>query len=131
MMHSIHRGYFKILFLCKVVLLCCLCKNTSYIFTRIGMFYLKQLYSKILDIYMVNREWQVFFRKISIRWQFIILDKLQISLIKMLYFIIILMTVMHLSQWAVTKLCFIKELSKRLIELMLIIFWVCLHRYCK
>ena len=50
------RGYTKISILSEILLLCCLCKNISYNFTRLAMFYLKNLSSKTLNVSMMNRD---------------------------------------------------------------------------
>ena len=79
--HCVHRGYPKISNLSEIILLCWLCKNISYNFTRMSMFYLKHLYNKTFDVSIMDRDWLIFFQKLSITWQFIILHKSQISFI--------------------------------------------------
>ena len=61
MIYCVHRRYPKISLFFEILLLRCLCKNISYNFTRLTMFYLKRLYSKTLDVSMMNRDWHIFF----------------------------------------------------------------------
>ena len=56
MTHCVHRRYPKFLIFFEILLLCCLCKDISYNFTRLAMFYLKHLYSETLDVSMMNRD---------------------------------------------------------------------------
>ena len=79
--HCVHRRYPKISIFYEFLLLCCLCKNISHNFTRLAMFYLKHLYSKTLDVSMMNRDCPIFFQKFCIRWQFVILNESQKSFI--------------------------------------------------
>ena len=61
MIQGIHRRYPKISISSEVLLLCWLCKNIIYNFTRLAMFYLQHLCSKTLDVSMMNRDWPIFF----------------------------------------------------------------------
>ena len=77
MKHCVHRRYPAIQFFLKFYF-CVTCVNN---FMRLAMFYLKHLYSKTLDVSMMNRERPIFFQELFIRWQFVILIKSQISFI--------------------------------------------------
>ena len=52
----VHRRYPKFSIFSESLLLYCLCKNISYGFTRLALFYLRHLYSKTLDFPMMNRD---------------------------------------------------------------------------
>ena len=104
MINCFHRGYPKISVVPEILLPCFLCKNISYNFRRLAMFYLKRLYSKTLDVSMMNRDWPILLQEFWIRWQFVIVNRSQTSLMQMLYFVI-LMALKHPNQWAVIKLC--------------------------
>ena len=55
MKHCAHRRYPTISIFSEILLLRCLCKNISYNFTRLAMFYLEHLYSKTLYVSMMER----------------------------------------------------------------------------
>ena len=81
MKHCVHRRYPTISIFSEFLLLCYLCKNISYNFTRLALFYLKHFYSMTIDVSMMNRWWPIFFLEFFIKWQFVILNKLQTSFI--------------------------------------------------
>ena len=49
------------LFFPEILLLYYLCKKSSYSFMRLAMFYLNHLYSKTLDVSIINWDWPNFF----------------------------------------------------------------------
>ena len=61
MIHRVHRKYSRISIFSEIRLVCFLFKNINYNFTRLTMFYLKHLYSKTLDVSMMNWDWPIFF----------------------------------------------------------------------
>ena len=63
----------------KSQLLYCMCKNISYNFTKLAMFYLTHLCSKALHVPMMNRDWPIVFQDLFVRGQFVIVNKSQIS----------------------------------------------------
>ena len=56
--HCVHRRSPRISIFSEILLLCYLCKNIGYNFTRMAMFYLKHLYNKTLCVSMMNRDIQ-------------------------------------------------------------------------
>ena len=65
MRHCVHRRYPTISIFSEVLLLCYLCKNISYSFTTLAMFYLKHRYSKTLDVKWWTETDSFFYRSSS------------------------------------------------------------------
>ena len=119
--HCVHRGYPKASISFEIILLCCLCKSISYIFTRLTMFYLKHLYSKTLDVSMMNRNWSIFLQEFFIRWQSVILNTSQASFMLILYFIVILTAAKHPNQLIVIKFMRQKGINYGVRDIMVVI----------
>ena len=66
--HYIQRVYRKLLILSEIVLLFCLCKNINHSFMRLSIFYLKHLYSKTLDVSIMNIDWLISFQEFFLKF---------------------------------------------------------------